>query len=481
MTAEPIRRASRLAALAITLAAALGAARHAAAAANIAILNSDPVGIGFNDGTPVAPAGGNPGTTLGQQRLFAFTYAANIWGATLNSGPQIIIDARFSALACTATAAILGSAGAAEVWRDFPSAPKAGTWYPIALANKLEGRLLDTGPHIRANFNVNLGRPGCLTGTPFYLGVDGNHGDSIDFVEVLLHELAHGLGFQTFTNPATGVQLSGFPSIWDHYLLGTVTNKLWKNMTDAERAASAVSWDKLVWSGPLVTAAVPTVLRYGLAGAVISGPGAGTSAGVIRVGEADFGPAIGSAGLSGEVMPVADQTPSVGSGCEAFNTTNQRAVLGKFALLARGGCNFTVKTKNAQNAGATGVLISNNVDTGPIPPSLGGSDATITIPAVSITLSDGNRLRDNLKHRSRTGSGIFAALGLNFPQYAGADPAGRALIYAPNPFVSGSSGQHFDVTAIPHLLMEPAINGSLTQSVLPPHDLTFTLLRDIGW
>jgi hypothetical protein len=29
--------------------------------------------------------GGNPGTTLGAQRLAAFTYAANIWGNTLTS------------------------------------------------------------------------------------------------------------------------------------------------------------------------------------------------------------------------------------------------------------------------------------------------------------------------------------------------------------------------------------------------------------
>jgi hypothetical protein len=30
-------------------------------------------------------------------------------------------------------------------------------------------------------------------------------------------------------------------------------------------------------------------------------------------------------------------------------------------------------------------------------------------------------------------------------------------------------------------LMEPSINGDLTQSVLPPLDLTFPLLQDIGW
>ena len=55
------------------------------AAMTITIVNGNAAGVGFNDPTPVAPVGGNPGTTLGQQRLNAFQYAASIWGATLDS------------------------------------------------------------------------------------------------------------------------------------------------------------------------------------------------------------------------------------------------------------------------------------------------------------------------------------------------------------------------------------------------------------
>ena len=62
-------------------------------AATIAILNDDPAGVGFNDPTVVAPVGGNPGTTLGQQRLNAFQAAANKWGATLTSGVTIVVRA----------------------------------------------------------------------------------------------------------------------------------------------------------------------------------------------------------------------------------------------------------------------------------------------------------------------------------------------------------------------------------------------------
>jgi hypothetical protein len=40
---------------------------------------------------------------------------------------------------------------------------------------------------------------------------------------------------------------------------------------------------------------------------------------------------------------------------------------------------------------------------------------------------------------------------------------------------------HWDTIAFPNLLMEPAINADLTHSVIPPQDLTFGQLQDIGW
>jgi hypothetical protein len=40
---------------------------------------------------------------------------------------------------------------------------------------------------------------------------------------------------------------------------------------------------------------------------------------------------------------------------------------------------------------------------------------------------------------------------------------------------------HFDTIAFPNLLMEPAINGDLQHAVTLPWDLTFELLKDIGW
>src|SRR6185436_14591005 len=115
--------------------AVLSFASSAFGAATIVIQNGDAAGVGFNDPTPVSPVGGNPGTTLGQQRLNAFQFAANIWGAMLNSTSTITVRATWEALPCDATTATLGSAGAASIWRDFSGATFPGTWYGAALAN----------------------------------------------------------------------------------------------------------------------------------------------------------------------------------------------------------------------------------------------------------------------------------------------------------------------------------------------------------
>ena len=459
--------------------ALLASAGAAWSAATITIVNGDPAGVGFNDPTVVAPVGGNAGTTLGAQRLNAFQAAAAKWGATLTSAVPIRVLATWEALTCTATSAVLGSAGATEVFRNFPGAPRADAWFSKALASKLVGADLNPPTaDIRARFNINLGTAGCLPTSPFYLGLDNNHGTAVDLVTVLTHEFAHGLGFQTFTSGSTGAFLSGFPSAWDFFLTDSTTAKTWAEMSAAERAASALKNGKLVWAGPIVTAAVPAVLQQGTPLLTVTMPA--SVAGVYAVGTASFGPVLGSPGVTGEVMPVVDTAPNLGLACNPFSVLNALAVNGKIAVVDRGVCGFTVKVKNAQLAGAIGVIVVDNAAGAP-PPGLGGADPTITIPAVRITLADGDALKAALATRTRTRSGVFANLGVNLAVRAGADASGRALMYAPNPFQSGSSVSHYDVSAIPNQLMEPAINADLSHEVTPPNDLTYPLLLDIGW
>ena len=451
----------------------LGASASAFATATIVIQNNDAAGVGFNDTTAATPVGGNNGTTLGQQRLNAFQAAADKWGATIDSPITITIRSQWAAQTCTATSAVLGSAGAIGIYRDFTGAPFAGTWYNESLTSKLFGADPNPAqPEINATFNINLGQPGCLTGTFFYLGLDGNHGANIDLVTVLTHEFGHGLGFQTFTNAQTGAFNSGFVSIYDRFLMDLTTGKSWIQMTNAERAASSIKAHKLAWNGPQVQADVPNVLAFGIPVVKINSP-AGI-AGSYDAGTASFGPLPTAGGITGNLKLANDGTAPVTDGCEAFTAG---FFTGQIAVIDRGTCSFKTKTLNAQNAGATAVIIVNNVAGSPAPGL--GDDATITtpitIPTVSLTQSDGNLIEAQL------GGGVNGTIQLDMSVRAGADPFGKALLYTPDPFTSGSSVSHWDTIAFPNQLMEPNINGDLTHEVTPPNDLTYSEMRDIGW
>ncbi|MEP6484014.1 MAG: PA domain-containing protein [Rudaea sp.] len=463
-----------LSARAIFAIASIFGTSSAFAAATIVILNNDQAGVGFNDPTVVAPVGGNPGTTVGQQRLFAFQAAANTWGATLNSPVTITIRSQWTALTCTATTAVLGSAGALAIYRDFAGAPFASTWYNEALDGAITG--VDpnvTQPEINANFNVNLGNTNCLTGTHFYLGLDNNHGSDIDLVTVLTHEFGHGLGFQTFTNASTGALNNGAVSIYDRFLMDLSSGKSWLQMTNAERAASALNTHKLAWNGPQVSADVPGVLANGIPVLKVTAPAA--IAGSFDVGTAAFGPVLTAGGISGSLLLANDSGgASPTDGCESFSAG---FFSGTIAVIDRGTCTFKTKALNAQNANALAVVIVNNTAGSPAPPL--GDDPTvttpITIPTVSVTQADGNLIKAQL------GAGVTGTMQLDTTVRAGADAFGKALMFSPNPFQSGSSVSHWDTIATPNLLMEPAINGDLTHNVTAPSDLTYSEMRDVGW
>jgi hypothetical protein len=232
-----------------------------------------------------------------------------------------------------------------------------------------------------------------------------------------------------------------------------------------------------VWSGANVTAAAPGVLSLGVPGLVVGGPAAGAVAGSYALGSASFGPLLTSPGVTGDIMPVAG---GGGLACTTLGAADALAVKGNIALVSRGTCTFTVKAAVVQAAGAIGLIVQDNVAGAP-PPGLGGTDATITIPAGRVTLADGNIIRSALTRRSRLKSGVSGTLGVNLSQLAGADPNGFVQMFTPNPFQSGSSVSHYDTGAFRNLLMEPAINGDLTHEVTPPFDLTYSLLLDIGW
>ena len=111
---------------------------------------------------------------------------------------------------------------------------------------------------------------------------------------------------------------------------------------------------------------------------------------------AAFGPTLTETGITGSVVvgldPADEAGPSTTDACSPL--TNADAVNGNIALVDRGTCAFTVKVKNAQNAGAVAVVVANNV-VGP-PSPMGGADPTITISSVMISMTHGNMIKGEL-------------------------------------------------------------------------------------
>lgn len=115
-------------------------------------------------------------------------------------------------------------------------------------------------------------------------------------------------------------------------------------------------------------------------------------AGTYAAGAASFGPPVPPAGLTGNVVLGDD---GVGAGNDACTPlVNGAAVAGNIALVDRGTCGFTIKVKNAQNAGAIGVIVADNA-LGPAA-GMGGVDPTITIPSLRVTLATGNLIKGEL-------------------------------------------------------------------------------------
>ncbi|WP_313804858.1 T9SS-dependent M36 family metallopeptidase [Flavobacterium sp.] len=115
-------------------------------------------------------------------------------------------------------------------------------------------------------------------------------------------------------------------------------------------------------------------------------------AGLYTIRDNNFNPGhvalpVSPATLNGQLVLYADAAPDTSDACTA--PINGAALNGKIAVIRRGTCTFIEKVLFAQNAGAIAVIVVNNVD-GTI--VMGGADASVTIPAVSINMAEGEAL-----------------------------------------------------------------------------------------
>lgn len=89
----------------------------------------------------------------------------------------------------------------------------------------------------------------------------------------------------------------------------------------------------------------------------------------------------------GDLVLVDDGTANDAEGCGTL--INGAAVAGNIAVALRGTCNFSLKALNAQNAGATALLLINNGNPPPAQLGDGGEGPQITIPVLMVSDVDG--------------------------------------------------------------------------------------------
>ncbi|MEM7467911.1 MAG: M36 family metallopeptidase [Pseudomonadota bacterium] len=100
--------------------------------------------------------------------------------------------------------------------------------------------------------------------------------------------------------------------------------------------------------------------------------------------------------ISGNVVLALDDAnpsgPSTTDACTVI--ANVAAISGNIALVDRGTCTFEEKIANAQTAGASGIIIANNLDDTLF--EAVGSDPAVSIPALFVGQSDGATLKSDL-------------------------------------------------------------------------------------
>ena len=165
---------------------------------------------------------------------------------------------------------------------------------------------------------------------------------------------------------------------------------------------------------------------------------------------AAYGPAVPVAGISGNFALVNDGTAAPNEGCSPLIGFPAGAI----AVVDRGNCTFVIKTQMATAAGASAVVVVNNVPGAPTSP--GGTDPTATKPTVMISQADGATLKAGLPASGT----LFGAAAVN--------NASRVVL------TSRAWGHQGGNTIKAQLLNPSASNSPLSVSVAGP-EITVSL------
>lgn len=228
----------------------------------------------WNDTTPASPVGGNPGTTLGQQRRNAMLEALRQLGAGLDSETPITVRACWDALTVdTGGRTTLAAASPDDfviedrslvfsngsTYRPAAFLPEPYAFYAAAPAARLGGTRACSlrggdcadSTDMTIVYNRRIGESGVLGGARFYLGYNAAPAGTLDFVGVSVHELGHGLGFVSLVRLSgnVGAKPLGRDDMFSRQI---VDNRAFPfapfmQLTDAGRADVMTSFTGLSW------------------------------------------------------------------------------------------------------------------------------------------------------------------------------------------------------------------------------------------
>lgn len=179
----------------------------------------------------------------------AFQYAIGIWESELVSSVPIRIRAEWKPLG----SGVLGEALWGRAYANFGGEQHINTFYPVALAEKIASRELNSPdePDIVASFSSNAS---------WYYGTDGNTPTGkMDLVTIVLHEIAHGLGFTDSyevkgTDASVGLpdgELSA-PFIFDLYVQNDSSKNLcYDFQAPSTKLANALESKSLFFNSPM--------------------------------------------------------------------------------------------------------------------------------------------------------------------------------------------------------------------------------------
>ncbi len=460
-------------------------AASAPALANGPVLEAiyvDPPGFGFNDNTPVAPVPGNPHNTRGAQRRAVMAAALDIWATQIDSRVPVRVLAQFEDLGC-GEGSFLGFGSSLSILANFSGAPEPGVNYPAALAAHLAGRRL-TGPaELRVRFNARVDTEVCFASIPdgFWYGLgkpQAHRTLSAPFLALVLHEIGHGLGFDSFTDSETGTFFGNppRPSAYSGHLFSASQQRSWRQMSAAERAASAVSEPDLVWTGARTIEAMTEHLLP--PGQILIEP---AIAGLDRFPALVHGlrPFPPRSGLRAR-FAVADNGTDTPAGSDRARTdgcqplTNTSEASNRIVLVTRGGCTFNTKWRHVHDAGAVAVVVADNLE-----PDAGALarnqqifiQEAVLIPYWSLSRADGEMLIGDPPQ--------WLTLAYDETQPPVGSNDGKLIMDAKSTLRVSVNVVHPSNEMLPSLLMSSSVGSSShLQGFL---ELAAAPLHDLGW